>query len=200
MTIAVVLADANILFSRTLRDYVLYAAEAGAIEVRWSQQILDEMSRNLQGRLGLSQADTDRLERLMNVYLDEALVEVEADDLAVVIGVAMDVKDRHVLAAALSANADILVTENVRHFPRTWMAEHDIELLTARQLLARLAEAFPDEIRRAHHRTVRYSPKTEADILATLEGLIGTTVTDLIRAIAALPAADLDTEAEYDRR
>lgn len=119
MTIAVVLADANILFSRTLRDYVLYAAEAGAIEVRWSQQILDEMSRNLQGRLGLSQADTDRLERLMNVYLDEALVEVEADDLAVVIGVAMDVKDRHVLAAALSANADILVTENVRHFPRT---------------------------------------------------------------------------------
>ena len=80
------------------------------------------------------------------------------------------------------------------------MAEHDIELLTARQLLARLAEAFPDEIRRAHHRTVRYSPKTEADILATLEGLIGTTVTDQIRAIAALPADDLDTEAEYDRR
>jgi hypothetical protein len=33
LTISVVLADANILFSRTLRDYVLYAADEGAIEV-----------------------------------------------------------------------------------------------------------------------------------------------------------------------
>ena len=43
MTISVVLADANILFSRTLRDYVLYAADEGAIEVHWSSQILAEM-------------------------------------------------------------------------------------------------------------------------------------------------------------
>jgi len=43
LTISVVLADANILFSRTLRDYVLYAADEGAIEVHWSRQILAEM-------------------------------------------------------------------------------------------------------------------------------------------------------------
>jgi hypothetical protein len=45
LTISVVLADANILFSRTLRDYVLYAADEGAIEVHWTRQILAEMSR-----------------------------------------------------------------------------------------------------------------------------------------------------------
>lgn len=55
MTISVVLADANILFSRTLRDYFLYAADEGAIEIHWSQQILDEMSRNLRENLGLGQ-------------------------------------------------------------------------------------------------------------------------------------------------
>ena len=38
MTISVVLADANIRFSRTLRNYILYAADARAIEVHWSQQ------------------------------------------------------------------------------------------------------------------------------------------------------------------
>jgi hypothetical protein len=42
LTISVVLADANILFSRTLRDYVLYAADEGAIEVHWSREILAE--------------------------------------------------------------------------------------------------------------------------------------------------------------
>jgi predicted nucleic acid-binding protein len=47
LTISVVLSDANVLFSRTLRDYVLYAADEGTIEVHWSRQILAEMSRNL---------------------------------------------------------------------------------------------------------------------------------------------------------
>jgi len=42
----------------------------------------------------------------------------------------MDAKDRHVLAAALSADADILLTENTKDFPAGWMAEHGIELLT----------------------------------------------------------------------
>jgi hypothetical protein len=30
-----------------LRDYVLYAADEGAIEIHWSQHILDEMSRSI---------------------------------------------------------------------------------------------------------------------------------------------------------
>lgn len=49
MTISIVLADANILFSRVLRDYFLYLAGEGAIEIRWSQQILDEMSSSTLG-------------------------------------------------------------------------------------------------------------------------------------------------------
>lgn len=60
MTISVVVADANILYSRTLRDYFLYAADQGAIEIQWSQQILDERSRNLRLKLGLSEADSAR--------------------------------------------------------------------------------------------------------------------------------------------
>ncbi len=103
MIISVVLADANILFSRTLRDYVLYAADEGAIEVHWSREILAEMSRNLRENLGLSHDSTSRLERLMNDYIEYALIEVNRGDLAAVESVEMDAKDRHVLAAALSA-------------------------------------------------------------------------------------------------
>lgn len=194
MTISVVLADAIILFSRTLRDYFLYAADAGAIEIHWSQLILDEMSRNMRDRLGLAQDATDRLEQLMNDYLEYALVEVSHDDVEIVAEVAMDAKDRHVLAAALSAEADILVTENTRHFPRAWMTEHGIELLTATQLLARLIEQFPDKIRRAHDKTVLYSPKPEADVLATLDKIVGKALTDQIRNLPPLPVEDDDPE------
>ncbi len=184
MTISVVLADANILFSRTLRDYFLYAAAAGAIEIHWSQQILDEMSCNLRKQFGFRQADTDRLEELMNAYIEYALIEVEAEDLATVQNVEMDAKDRHVLAAALSVDADILLTQNTKHFPRTWMTEHGIELLNAGELLSRLAEHFPDKIQAAHQQAVRTSRKPEGEILSALESIVGESVTDTVRALA----------------
>jgi predicted nucleic acid-binding protein len=118
LTISVVLADANILFSRTLRDYFLYAADEGVIEIHWSRQILAEMSRNLRENLGFSSDSTSRLEQLMNDYIEYALVEVDPDYLAVVETVQMDAGDRHVRAAALSADADILLTDNTQHSRR----------------------------------------------------------------------------------
>ncbi len=40
----VVLSDANVLYSRVLRDYLLYAATRQLISIAWSQSILDEMT------------------------------------------------------------------------------------------------------------------------------------------------------------
>ena len=185
MTVSVVLADANILFSRTLRDYVLYAADEGAIEIHWSQQILAEMSRNLHENLGFSRDDTSRLEQLMNDYIEYALIDVDPGHLAAVEAVEMDAKDRHVLAAAISADADILLTDNTKDFPAKWMAKQGIELLTAGQLLIRLADAFPDKMRAAHEKTVRFSPKPEADILVILEAIAGKSAADAIRKVTA---------------
>ena len=156
MTISVVLSDANVLFSRTLRDYVLYAADEGTIEVHWSRQILAEMSRNLRENLGLSRDSTTRLEQLMNDYIEYALVEVDPGHLAAVEAVEMDVKDRHVLAAALSADADILLTDNTKDFPAQWMADRGIELLTPGQLLIRLGRPIP---RRAMCRGLWKAPR-----------------------------------------
>lgn len=186
MTVRVVLADANILYSRTMRDYFLYAAGEGVIEIHWSQPILDEMSRNLREKLGLTSAATARLEMLMNDYLDDALVVLAHDDLAILDGVEMDDGDRHVVAAAVTAGADVLLTENIRHFPRTWMSEHGIELMPAGDLLALLAKEFPSQMRAVHEKAVRFSPRSEPEILATLERITGPAVVDAIRALAVL--------------
>ncbi|MCL2784304.1 MAG: PIN domain-containing protein [Propionibacteriaceae bacterium] len=187
MTISIIVADANILYSRTLRDYFLYAADEGVIEIHWSQQILDEMSRALRAKVGLSKDATDRLEALMNNFIEYPLVVVEPEDQARVDKVEMDAKDRHVLAATLSAHADILLTENTRHFPREWMAEHGIELIDSAGLLLRLAHQFPDQMRAAHAKTVRMSPKTEAEILTTLEAVVGRKATDALRNALRAP-------------
>src|SRR5690606_13318759 len=117
LTPSVTLADANVLIPRTLRDYVVYAAKAGAIELHWSQPILDEMSRNLIAKFGFTAADAAELELRLTEYLPLALIEVRRRDAQLVAEVEMDAKDRHVVAAALSARATMLVTENTRHFP-----------------------------------------------------------------------------------
>lgn len=183
MTVSVVLADANILFSRTLRDYFLYAADQGAIEIRWSRPILHEMSRNLRTKMDMTLVDTARLEDLMNGYIEYALTDIGADDLAAVQYVEMDPNDRHVLAAAISADADILLTENGRHFPRGWMSDRGIDLLDSGELLTRLAEAFPDKICAAHENTVGRSPKSEFEVLSTLERIAGRAAADAVRNV-----------------
>lgn len=106
MTLQVVLADANALIPRTLRDYVVYAAKSAAVQVHWSQAILDEMSRNLASKFGFSHDDTAELELRLTEYLPHALVEIRRRDKDTVAELEMDSKDRHVLAAALSGLSD----------------------------------------------------------------------------------------------
>lgn len=115
--VPVVFADANILFSRVLRDYFLYSAHMGALNLRWSQEVLDEMSRNLRASIGLDETSTRRLEELMNEFLPDAIIERPITKADLLDDVEVDPKDRHVLAAAFASGADILLTDNAKDFP-----------------------------------------------------------------------------------
>lgn len=180
MSPSVTLADANVLIPRTLRDYIVDAARSGGLQLHWSQPILDEMSRNLIAKLGFTRQDATELELRLTEYLPRALVEVRRRDTQLVAAVEMDAKDRHV-AAALSAKATILVTDNTRHFPTGWLAERKIELVTSAELLTRLAADQADALKTAHRLTVANSPKTEDAIFATLASQIGDPAADAVR-------------------
>lgn len=186
MSLSVALADANVLIPRTLRDYFVYAAKLGAMQIHWSQPILDEMSRNLVAKFGFNGGDAAELELRLTEYLPRALVEVRKRDAQLADGVEMDAKDRHVLAAALSASATVLLTENTKHFPKVWMARHGLELLTAGALLERLAAEHPHELRDAHRLTVANSPKSEDEILATLEKMVGVKAARAVRVAVGI--------------
>lgn len=113
----------------------------------------------------------------------------------------MDAEDRHVLAAALSVRADILLTNNTRHFPIAWMAAHHIELLSSAQLLARLVGDFPDEMRAVHGQAVHLSRRSEAEILDALEASAGRSAANAVRAlIHHTPEASPVDEGERHRR
>jgi hypothetical protein len=82
-----------------------------------------------------------------------------------------DPKDRHVLAAAVRAGAQVLVTDNVRDFPARSLAPYDIEIQTADEFLTHLWDLNPEAmaaviVEAARMRKSRRSPREVLETLA----------------------------------
>ena len=109
----VVVLDANVLFPFTLRDTLLRAAAAGLYQLRWSATILDEMERNL---VSTGTLDAPKAARLRDV-MERAFPEAEVRGYEPLIGaMENDAKDRHVVAAAVKAGAQVITTANLKDF------------------------------------------------------------------------------------
>ena len=65
--IRIVLADANVLYSRVLRDYLLYAADQEIIAIAWSPAILAEVTEHLRRNVPGFDDAAQRLEHSMDL-------------------------------------------------------------------------------------------------------------------------------------
>lgn len=167
----IVLADANVLYSRVLRDYLVYAADEGVIAIRWSRRILTEAMKHLQAHnAAFDDEHAALLIRLLNTAYPQAEVTPTAAARRKVDKLDMpDEDDRHVLAAAVTARADILCTNNLKDFPPESMASVRIELLSADALLSWLVTAHPSEMLAAHRMAVsRLAGATDTSTIAAL--------------------------------
>jgi len=71
----VVLYDANVLYPSTLRDLLIRIAQAGLAQAKWTDQILDEVFRNLAAnRADLDPTKLERTRTLMNRAIRDCLV------------------------------------------------------------------------------------------------------------------------------
>lgn len=118
--------DASALYPSLLRNILMWLAEKDLFRPHWSAQVQDEWTRAvLRDRPDLSPARVERTRRLMDQHAEAALVScyerlIETISLP-------DADDRHVLAAALHCEAQILVTANLRDFPEAVLAPRGIE-------------------------------------------------------------------------
>ena len=121
MTFPVVL-DACVLVPHPLFDTLLRLADVGLFRPLWSDQILVEVERTLTGKRGLSAQKARHRVRQMARAFPDAMVEGYED---LIPAMTNDPKDRHVLAAAVRSGASLIVTANLKDFPRTSMHEYD---------------------------------------------------------------------------
>jgi predicted nucleic acid-binding protein len=135
-----VLIDACSLAGVLKRSLILTLAEAELFRLRWSKQILDETERaiaKISFAKGHSDAHTRATEarRKMQEAFDEAMV-VEFEHLLPICQSLPDSGDAHVLAAAIQCRAAVIVTENIKHFPKNILRRYVLEPKTADEFIA----------------------------------------------------------------
>lgn len=172
----IVLYDSNVLYPNTVRDLLIRLAQHGIVQAKWSEKILEEVDAAL-ARNGIGDEDKrTELLRRMNAAVRDCIV---AGHEPLIEGLKLpDPDDRHVLAAAIKAGAQVIVTDNKKHFPPDTLAEWGIERKTADDFVMDLIDlddrvVYGCIVEIVNARTRR--PVTFEDVLKQLErsGLIG---------------------------
>lgn len=162
--------DANVLYPQWLRDVMLSLAAMGYYEPRWSNQIIEEMRRNvLANHPGI---DPQRFDDTTISALHVAFPDAWADPPDVLLAT-MDntTDDRHVLATAIAAEAHLVVTSNVNDFasPR-YVTSGQVAIATPTEFLLTVLDDHPDLMATVllHLATRRRGVTTIADVLDQL--------------------------------
>lgn len=157
--------DANVLFPFTLRDTLLRAAAADLFQVRWSDEILAETTRNLVAKGRTTEAQAMSLRAAMEGAFPEATVTGYQRRIR---DMRNDPKDRHVAAAAVQTGATAIVTSNVSDFREL---PSGLAAVTPDTFLCDLFASAPDglgQVVRAQAAALRRPPRTVDDIVRGL--------------------------------
>ncbi len=118
-----VFLDTSAVFGGALNDLLLSLAERGMFRPLWSQGMFEELARNLERRGIPANAVSRRIGMMREAFPDAEVVGY----MDLIESMRCDEGDRHILAAAVRANAALLVTFNLRHFPTAALEPYDIE-------------------------------------------------------------------------
>jgi predicted nucleic acid-binding protein len=148
----------------------MHLAMTGLFRARWTDQIHDEWIRNvLANRPDLRLEQLARTRELMDAHVLDCLVtghEKLIDGLTL-----PDTDDRHVLAAAIRAGADVIVTFNLADFPSERLEEFGIEPQHPDEFITHLIDLDTALVCSAFKRqreNLKNPPRTANELLDTL--------------------------------
>lgn len=109
--------DSNVLYPAALRNFLMWLAVHGLFRARWSDSVHEEWMAAVQRDFpGITRKQLERTRELMNLHAQDSLV-FGFEELIKSVQLP-DPSDRHVLAAAIRSSAGVIVTRNLKDFPR----------------------------------------------------------------------------------
>jgi len=174
------LLDTCTLWPSVRRDLLLSLSVEDLYRPLWSSAILAELERSerakqeRRGRDGKTAHQMARhLVETMTGVFDDACVR-DWERLEGTFGLP-DHNDEHVLAAAVTGNADVIVTDNLKDFPSTYVPRH-IEIQTPAAFAAYTVSVHPQRAARAVTKMLaRYTdpPVTRSELLDLIDARYG---------------------------
>lgn len=140
------LLDACVLFPTILREILIIAAAEGLYQPLWSARILEEWARATR-KLGPGAEDQARAEIAL-LRASWPAAEVAPSPHIAARLVLPDENDLHVLAAAIHAGAEAIITVNAADFPKGVLAAEGLERRDPDGLLWELASHHPQDMAR----------------------------------------------------
>ncbi len=134
--------DTNVIYPIEVRDLLFWFAHHELFTPKWSRHIFDEW-KEVMTRKGVSEEEATKRIAKAQMAFPDALVEnyeplIDGLQLS-------DLKDRHVLAAAIKTNASIIVTNNLKDFPDDYLASFGLKAKSADDFITDIIDLNPDQ-------------------------------------------------------
>jgi len=169
MSSFIVLIDACTVFSSPIRDTLFRAAENELYRLRLTDEIIEEARRNLVSERGIPEEAAQYLVEAVKASFPEAFVTQYE---SLISAMPNHESDRHVLAAAVKSGAQVIVTQNLKHFLSKDLSPYDIEAQSPDDFLVHLFHLDPElmvRIIRKQASDLRKPSRTVSELLLGLE-------------------------------
>lgn len=166
MSFSVVL-DTCAIYPAHLRDTLLRFAELDLYRVLWSDDILDELRRNLIKNGIAPSAVSHLITEMEGAFADASVTGYQS----LINVMTCDAKDRHVLAAAVRANAAAIITFNESDFPPASVDPFGVDVIHPDAFLLDLLDLSPRRVMGALKQQAasnKAAPRTLASLLDAL--------------------------------
>jgi hypothetical protein len=170
MTGFTVFYDACVLYPAPLRDLLMHLALTDLYRAKWTNEIHAEwISSVLSDRKDLNREFLEKTRDKMNASVRDCLVENYQHLIPVL--TLPDSNDRHVLAAAIHSNSSVIVTYNMKDFPKKITSQYQIEAQHPDEFIINLTDLSLETVCIAvkrHRTSLKNPPKNVDEYLSTL--------------------------------
>lgn len=175
--------DTNVIFPIVIRDLLFWLAYYELYTPKWSAHIFEEW-RAVMLRKNVSEEEAEKRIQRANAAFPDALVK-NYDPLIAHLTLP-DPRDCHVLAAAIKTNANVIVTNNLKDFPATYLASFGLTAKSPDDFLTDIIDLDTEQAIRAFKEMVLYRRNPAMDEFEVLDSLRKSGLTDTANYLHAL--------------
>ena len=158
--------DTNVIYPIEIRDLLFWFAHYDLYTPKWSEHIFDEWA-DVMKRKGVSKEEISKRLARANLAFPDAFVSNYS---GLITGLELpDKNDCHVLAAAIKTNANVIVTNNIKDFPKEYLSSFGLSAKTADDFLTDIIDLNPEEAIKAFKEMVLYRRNPDLDEFQVLD-------------------------------